>query len=133
MNNTPRLETLARQEPWRQGVGLPQNALDPTWIPGPGDALCDGQIDWEGSTRWWVCQKCGFIGSATVQRHKPTKSPIGFFLESVDFFVRRQRQRTSAPSADTILGQALFIAGVALRYAAVQSDIGQYAMRMVTR
>lgn len=127
MNDVPQLQELAEQEPWRQGAGLPVNALDPTWEPGPRDLLCGGEVEWEPGTRWWVCQKCGFVGSSCSQRHRSAESPISFLLDSIRFFTakRGNSQRT--------LHQMAFIAGTALRYAAVASDIREYATRLVTR
>jgi len=127
MNSTPQLQELAEQEPWRQGEGLPVNALDPTWEPGPRDLLCDGEVDWEPGTRWWVCQKCGFVGMSYTQRHRAAESPITFLMDAIRFFIskRGNSQRTTH--------QMAFIAGTALRYAAVHPNLREYAARLVTK
>ncbi len=56
----PFIENKLQAEPWRGAVGK-----------GP---LCNGKIEWDG-TRFWLCQGCGKIGTATVQIHRQVKSP----------------------------------------------------------
>jgi hypothetical protein len=124
MSEVPQLQSLSESEPWRLGIGLPRNALDPTWMPGPGDLLCDGQPDWEPGTRWWWCTKCGYVGNAFTQKHKPIQQPSVYFLASLFFFMLKRRE--AAPEYQTRVCQALFVAGAALRYAAVQGQLGPF-------
>lgn len=133
MSYNPTLPQLAEQEPWRLGKGLPRNALDPTWTPGPFDQLCDGEIDWEGETGWWVCKKCGYVGSAYYQQHKPILHPLTFFLQSLAFYV--EKQKSKARSADLLINVALCVAGTALRYAATlpPAQLGEYIDRLAIR
>ncbi len=129
MSDVPFLENLATNEPWRQGVGTPSNALDPAWSPGPTDAQCDGDVDWEPGTHWWFCKKCGRVSSLNFLRHKPVQSPFVFLLEAISFF--QSKRQALAPK--TVMEQMAFVAGTALRYAAVHADLGGYASRMVTK
>lgn len=122
MNNTSRLQNLVQLEPWRQGIGLPMNALDPTWEPGPSNIPCDGEVDWEPGTRWWVCQDCGYIGSAYTQLHPRVANPIVFLAEAIQFF----KERHPELEAQQQLERMAFIAGAALRYAAVHPDLGAF-------
>ncbi len=124
MSEVPQLQRLSELEPWRLGIGLPRNALDPTWIPGPGDMPCDGEVCWEPGTRWWTCMKCGYVGHAFTQQHKPIQHPTTYFLHSLLFFFLKRRQ--AAPVFQTRVCQALFVAGASLRYAAVQGQLGPY-------
>ena len=126
MSYDPSLPRLAEQEPWRLGKGLPRNALDPTWTPSPLDQLCDGEIDWEAETGWWVCKKCGYVGSAYYTAHKPILHPLTFFLQSLSFYVEKQRAR--ARNTDALINIALCVAGTALRYAATlpPERLGEY-------
>ena len=124
MSNVPQLQRLSELEPWRLGIGLPRNALDPTWIPGRGDLPCDGEVEWEAGTAWWVCTKCGYVGSAVTQTHTPIQHPMSYFLHSLLFFMLKRRP--AAPALDTRVCQALFVAGASLRYAAVQGQLGPY-------
>lgn len=131
MSEVPQLQRLSEMEPWRLGIGLPRNALDPTWTPGKGDMLCDGEAEWEPGTSWWVCMKCGYVGSAYTTRHKPIQHPFTYLLHSLAFFFLKTRKAT--PSFDTQLCQAFFVTGAALRYAAVQPQLGSYvSQRIVT-
>lgn len=127
MNDTSQLQELAAKEPWRRGYGLPVNALDPTWEPGPRDLFCKGEVDWEAGTGWWVCQKCGYIGNATSQLHRPAEAPLALFLDAVKFFLSKKGNSEQAHH------QMAFIAATALRYAAVHPDLREYAARLVTK
>ena len=124
MSEVPQLQRLSELEPWRLGIGLPRNALDPIWVPGPGDMLCNGEVDWEGGTQWWVCTKCGYVGSAFTQKHKPVQHPTIYFLYSLLFFFLKRKQ--DVPVFNTRMCQALFVAGASLRYAAVQPQLGPF-------
>lgn len=130
MSEVPQLQRLSELEPWRLGIGLPRNALDPTWIPGRGDMLCDGQVDWEVGTRWWVCMTCGYVGSAFTQKHKPIQHPTTYFLHSLFFFFLKRRE--AVPNFETRICQALWVAGASLRYAAVQPQIGPFVNERIT-
>ncbi len=138
MSKTMTLQELAQLEPWRLGKGQPRNALDPTWTPSVLNNPCDGEIDWEGDTEWWVCSKCGYVGSAHYTRHQPIQTPEFYFLHSVLFYLNRRAHDPPKVSpemvATEVVRQMLFIAGVALRYAATQrpEDLGKYADRLVT-
>lgn len=116
-------------EPWRTGQGQPRNALDPTW-PGYTPALCNGAIEWEGISRWWWCTQCGYCGFLTRTEHYPVQTPLAFFLHGVVFFFRRRV--TQGMPAPVSAGQALFTAGVALRYAAATppNQLGRYVQNM---
>jgi hypothetical protein len=93
-------------------------------MPGRGDMLCDGEVNWEGGTPWWVCTTCGYVGSAFTQLHKPIQHPTIYFLHSLIFFLLKRRE--AAPNFDTRICQALWVAGASLRYAAVQEQIGPF-------
>lgn len=131
------LQTLAQLEPWRLGKGQPRNALDPSWTPSVLNNLCDGEIDWEGGTGWWVCKKCGYVGSAYFNKHRPVESPAFYFLHSVLFYINKRAEEPSPVSPERALAdvfqQMLFIAGAALRYAATQKtkDLGKYVDKLV--
>ena len=128
MNNVPFLQRLVDKEPWRRGFGRPRNALDPTWEPGPRDALCDGEVDWEGGTRWWVCQKCGYVSDLFTNKHRPIQHPFEFLLESISFFQAKRK----GIDPRVALEQMAFIAGTALRYAAVARNFREYVVHLVT-
>jgi len=127
------LQELAQQEPWRRNFGSPRNALDPTWVPSVYDALCDADIEFEGSA-WWVCKRCGFVGAGPSLRHRPPHHPLPFFLHSVLLFMNKRAEKRDASSLRTVVHQMLYVAGVAIRYAAVQppAQLGPYLDRMVT-
>ena len=128
--NTPYLQQLAHAEPWRQGYGQPRNALDPTWVPDPATDLCKGKVAWEAGTAWWLCRKCGRVGTAHNQMHRPTQRPVAFFTRSLKLFLERNK----GVRVSMLIKRALFVASVALRYAAVQppAELGTYVERMVT-
>ena len=138
MSEPASLQELAQLEPWRLGKGQPRNALDPTWRPSVLNNLCNGEIDWEGDTDWWVCTKCGYVGSAYWTRHRPIQTPGFYLLHSVLFFFRKRAQRpihaTPTSVALEVARQMIFVAGVALRYAAVQrpGDLGKYIDRLTS-
>ena len=119
------LHELALVEPWRTGQGRPRNALDPTW-EGYDPPFCNGELWWEGSTPWWTCTKCGYISCWKQQQHYPIESPLSFFLKGLFSYLKKRREQQLPLTAS--LNQALFIAGVALRYAAAYNPerIGWY-------
>lgn len=126
------LQELAHAEPWRRNFGGPRNALDPTWSPSKHDALCSGDITFDG-TKWWGCKKCGYVGEGCITLHRPPRAPTTFFLHSALFYLSRRKEKVK-PSR-TVVHQMLYIAGVALRYAKVQQpdQLGPYLDRMVTK
>lgn len=132
MSNT-KLRDLACIEPWRTGQGQAHNALDPTWEP-VHQTLCQGSIAWEGSTKWWTCTACGHCGFWSNTTHHPTSSPYWSFIQGLQYFFRkREQQRT--PVAISIR-QALYVAGVVLRYAATKppDQLGYYVQEhLVTK
>jgi hypothetical protein len=54
---------------------------------------------------------------------------MNFLLDSIRFFMAKRQSDDSTKA----LEQMAFIAGSALRYAAVQPDIGKYVAHLVTR
>ena len=132
-NTTPYLQHLSHVEPWRLGKGQPLNALDPTWVPSQQPELCRGQVQWEPGTNWWVCQACGYVGSSQTQLHYPAVHPMQFFMQSLGYYMAKRAENPQPLNWRTLLMQALFIAGVALRYSAVHPSLGQYADSMVIR
>ncbi len=137
MSSTLSLQELAQLQPWRLGKGQPLNALDPTWTPSVLNNLCDGEIDWEGDTDWWVCTKCGYVGSSYYPKHRPIQTPVFFLIHSILFFLKKRAHDPPKVAPELVTGevlkQMLFIAGVALRYAATQrpEDLGKYVDRLV--
>lgn len=125
------LQELTHAEPWRRNYGAPRNALDPTWAPSSYDAFCDADIEFEGST-WWVCKRCGFVGVGPTTIHRPPYHPIPFFVHSILFYLNAN---TKTSDLTMVVHQMLYIAGVAIRYAAVQpkDQLGPYLDRMVTK
>lgn len=107
------LHGLALLEPWRTGQGRPANALDPTW-EGYESTMCNGQIQWEPGTPWWICTSCGHVSHWKHQQHYTVMNPLSFFLQSLRIYF--QRRTAHAVPFSLSLNQALFIAGVALRY-----------------
>lgn len=127
MESEPQLQVLAREEPWRQGLGQPINALDPTWEPGLRDIPCQGPVEHEPGTRWWVCQSCGFVGSSYTPIHPRAEDPYMFLRSSIDFFLNKKGSSMRAWQTMAL------VAGTALRYAAVATDVRDYLARLVTR
>lgn len=129
-NQVLSLQALLHAQPWRSGVGLPRNALDPTWDGYPAD-FCAGEIDWEIKTAWWTCKGCGYISHSTYTQHKPVAHPGWFFFSSLMFFWLKKMQAHVPP--DDALNQMLYVAGVAIRQSAVQppQQIEQYVQRLV--
>lgn len=134
MSHVQTLAQLAQLEPWRQGHGLPRNALDPTWEPSPADLPCRGEIIWEVETAWWFCRQCGYIGNTSFTRHRPIPRPLIFFLQSLKLHLHR-RMGAPGTTLGRVIGQMLFVAGTALRYSAVLPgrELGSYVSRMVIR
>lgn len=125
MDHTPYLQQLSQAEPWRLGKGQPRNALDPTWVPEQQAATCNGPVEWEPGTRWWVCQSCGYIGSAYTTLHYPAVHPIQTFFQGLGYYMGKRAESPQPLNLRTMLKQVLFIAGATLRYAAVQ-PLGNY-------
>lgn len=137
MSDTLSLRDLAQLEPWRLGKGQPRNALDPTWTPNVLNNFCDGEINWEGDTDWWVCTRCGYVGSAHYTRHRPVQTPAFYLLHSMLFYLKKRAQRPPKAPPELVgaevFKQMLFVTGVALRYAATlrPEDLGKYVDRLV--
>ncbi len=126
------VDEIAAYEPWRLGQGQPKNALDPTW-PGYNPDYCNGEVEWEGVTKWWWCTKCGYCGWFSRTEHFPVETPLSYLVHSVVFFFRK-RQEQGMPALPAA-GQALFTAGMALRYAATMppQELGAYATNLIPR
>ena len=122
---------LVLKEPWRIGQGQHVNALDPSWsnIERP---LCNGEIEWEGTSRWWWCRACGYCGCWTVTHHHPIVHPLDQLMNSLQAFT--QRRQDEGLTHDEALNQALHVAGVALRYAATMpaDKLGDYVRDHLT-
>lgn len=125
------LYTLALMEPWRTGQGR-VNALDPTW-QGLTPPPCDGEIDWEDETGWWICEKCGHVSRLTTTEHTPIIRTWSFLLESLGFFFARRAEQGC--SLNTALNQLMFITGSASRYAATTQpeQVGKYVESLVMK
>jgi hypothetical protein len=125
------LYALALLEPWRTGQGRP-NALDPTW-QGWEPPPCEGEIDWEPRTGWWICKECGHVSCLTSTFHLPIIRPFWFLLESLGFFFLKRTEQGCTLS--TSLSQLMFLAGTTSRYAATTSpeQVGKYANNLVVR
>lgn len=115
-NHQHTLESTLHAQPWRSGVGLPKNALDPTWNGELRDS-CRGEIHWEGISTWWFCAGCGYISHGGYTVHKPIMHPGLFYLTSMFFFWMKKMAEGLSPE-DT-MSQMMYVSGVALRQAAV--------------
>ena len=119
------LSTLAQLEPWRMRHGIASNALDPTWRMHE-QAHCDGELWWEGTTKWWMCTKCSYTSTFSYPVHPQAEHPVLFFIKALmAYMAKRQEQQISTSQS---LYQALYVAGVALRYAATvrPEALGEY-------
>jgi hypothetical protein len=85
------IKELVRREPWRAGQGWQVNALDPTWLGPYNDTLCNGRIEWSGST-WW-CAKCGYCGFLGNTRHPPVRHPHDTLLHNVALFLEKRHKQ----------------------------------------
>lgn len=74
---SPYIDKLRLAEPWRSSQSS-------------AEVLCDGAIDFDGS-RYWCCQACGKIGTASVQIHYPVRNPLQFLKDLIQRVVRRNR------------------------------------------
>lgn len=110
------LENLLFTQPWRSGVGLPKNRLDPTWNGELRD-LCRGEIHWEGTSTWWFCGGCGYISHGGYTVHKPIVHPGLFYLTSMLLFWMKKIAAGARPT--DITNQLLYVSGIAIRQAAV--------------
>ena len=115
-NQITNLEKLLHAQPWRSGVGLPKNMLDPTWNGELRD-FCRGEIHWEGTSSWWFCGGCGYISHGGYTAHKPIMHPGLFFLNSLLLFW--MKKVAAGVSPEDTLNQMLYVAGIAVRQAAV--------------
>jgi len=116
-------ETVSK-EPWRLRQGQPANILDPAWQS--QEALCGGEVDWEGGSRWWFCTKCGYCGSATVTSHSIAVHPVDDVTAAIQFFMNKRLEE--GLDFELAKNQLLFVAAAAIRYAATvpSSQVGQY-------
>jgi len=120
---------LVQKEPWRTGQGSPRNILDPTWVEPPD--YCDGEIDWEGTSRWWWCRKCGYCGQWTRTLHYAAElDPAKVLQESRAYYYGRRAEQGADP--DNAWAQALYVCAVALRYAAAipPERLGEYIAKL---
>ena len=109
------------------------SAQDPTWNP-KKTARCNGNIRYESSSSWWVCEKCGRCGDHDFARaHRPINDPAVFLLESIQFFL--ERRKTEGIDRNLALSQMLHVAGTALRYAAAAGagNLDQYLKRLTAQ
>ncbi len=129
MSTATFLQNLSQQEPWRRNL-VPQNALDPAWIPEEARPVCNGEIRFEGTTRWWYCTACGYVGSSYTNHHQVAGHPLPFFISSVVLFMKRRVARPTR--LQTAVHQMLYVAGVALRYASARApdQLGQYVQKL---
>lgn len=100
------LEAVVSSEPWRQRVGYPNSVTDPTWTAS-GHILCDGDVEHEDGTKYWVCRKCGYIGWATTQHHYPVLGPKEYFEQAYQLFLRQAADVDAVDRAHFIMGAAL--------------------------
>lgn len=115
MSQQPTLKDTLQEQPWRSGVGLPKNALDPTWN-GECRDQCHGEIHWEVTTGWWFCGGCGYISHGGYVLHKPIIHPGLFYFTSLMFFwLKKMADRVSPADA---MNQMLYVQGIAMRQAA---------------
>lgn len=120
MGNAANVQFIVQTEPWRTGQGLPVSSVSPTWAH---DTIikCEATVDdieWEPSSSWWWCRKCGHCSKSHYLEHRVVEAPKQYFDLSIDQFLRR-RSTQGLPSAEAE-DQALHIMGVALRVAAAQ-------------
>lgn len=117
-------ETVDR-EPWRTRQGQPANILDPAW-QAKEQALCDGTIVWEGTSRWWHCQKCGYCGKATVIQHVAPIHPRDDLTNAINYFM--EKRAGEGLDHELASNQLMFIAAAAIRYAATipAEQVGRY-------
>lgn len=110
------LEELLKAEPWRQGHGQPKNVLSPGWTGDEERPPCPGEIEWEGDSPFWWCTSCGYVGRATVTRHRKVQFPTEFLQRSILFFLRQRTEQGMVH--EQAIAQLMYVAGVALRNAA---------------
>lgn len=118
------VQEIAEREPWRTRQGHPATILDPTW---QGEQRqCDGEVDWEGTSRWWFCKKCGYCGTATTTMHIAAIHPRDDVAAAIEFFMSKRAEQ--GLEHDLAMNQLLFVAASAIRYAAsIPADqVGQY-------
>lgn len=130
--NATSLQELVRAEPWRRRIGEAKNALDPSWAPSVYDSYCPGDITFEGTSSWWTCGHCGYVGSGYTPVHQPPRHPTAIFAEGALRFMRSRQETTSLL---TVVHQMFYVAGVALRHAASlpPAELERFIDSMVTR
>ena len=103
--------------------------MDPTW-KGFNPPVCEGAIEWEPGTGWWICTECGYVGKSQSQIHYPVQPPFYFLLDSIWFyFYKRSEQGMSFWAS---LKQLMFTTGIAIRYSAVvpPENLDEYVKKM---
>lgn len=124
------VQQIVDREPWRIRQGQPANILDPSWCG--EERQCTGEIVWEGTSRWWHCQACGYCGTATVTQHVAPIHPRDDIGKAIEFFMAKR----AAEGLDYELAtnQLLFVAAAAIRYAATipPDQLGRYIREHVT-
>jgi len=116
MEGVSQVQALVDQEPWRLGIGQPRNALQLDWQPQM--QFCDGQIEWEGTSRYWWCRKCGYVGWSSYTQHYPIVHPVDFLTHSIAFYLQRRQSLPQPAEYGTLLNQMIFAAGCVIRGAA---------------
>jgi len=112
------LQAVVALEPWRQRVGYPSSVTDSDWKPEEHHE-CEGDILWEGDTKYWHCQGCGYIGWSTSTKHYPVLSPKAFFERCRAFHLQKRRDEGEL-TEEEISHQMLHVMATALRYAAMK-------------
>lgn len=118
------IQQLLQREPWRARQGQPRNALQLDWIEPPD--TCTGDIDFEMTTKWWVCTKCGYCSCWSNTTHCKPEHPDDYYKESVAFFYKRRIEQ--GMTAEQAKQQAQHLTGVVLRAAAKlrPDDLAKY-------
>jgi hypothetical protein len=98
---------------------------------GDEPTFCRGVIYWEAKTEWWICKTCGYVSRSTYLEHRPVERPITYFAKSAAFYFKKRAEQKVPLS--TSIGQFLFVAGTAVRYAAVTppEEISKYAQTLI--
>lgn len=124
------IEELLKAEPWRSGHGHPRNALSAGWV-GEERTQCDGEIEWEGSTTYWWCKKCGYVGSSTYTMHRRVQFPAEFLQNSILFFL--QKRLDAGMTLEQAMLQMNYVTAIALRNAAAlpPSELGRYVTQLL--
>lgn len=78
------------------------------------------------TSKWWVCQKCGYCSCWSNTTHCRPEHPEDYYKESLEFFYRRREEQ--GLTREQAKDQAHHIIGVALRMAAKlhPEDLARY-------